>query len=257
MKTLMTLILSILFVLSTSCTNEKVIKQETRGEATGKSNGGDNLPMEPEMIKTKLKEMKPLLHALFEGLRDQAIAEILVPTSTDLDGHAELVEVLIRMTHIGVGGVKVFEDIDTENNIVIQDGPCEDYEGDDHFAATNLEDIGGDICFSIEKISSGFPADSEKSFDIQILALAAHEFLHHFYASGSTAKDEVIADLLQRFVVYQLHKYSEFDEDIIATNSYGYLARFEEESKRLLRRSRQAHQLTDDELDSLLGGYGQ
>lgn len=252
MKTLMNLIMIILFVVTSACTNEKVIRQEGRGEATGKSNGGDNIQIEPELIREKLNQIKPLLLLVFEGLKFQAKAETWVPTSTDLDNHVELVEVLLRMTHFGVAGKSVFDDIETEANIVIQDEPCTDYEGDGHIAATNLEEIGGEICFSVSEIQTGLPVDSEVSFDIQILALAAHEFLHHFYSSGSKEKDEVVANLMQRFVIYQLHKFSEIDDDIIATNIIGYVTRFQEGSKKLMNRSNQAQNLSDEELDEML-----
>lgn len=247
------LLLSMILLFLVGCQQETIIREKGHSGVTGKSNGGDGITIDREMIVEKLNNMKGLLLTLFEGLKDQAKAETLVPGATDLSGHPELVEVLLRMTHFGVGPDRtlVFEDIQTPNNILVQDEPCLDYTGDDHFAATNLEELHGEICFSVDLISAGFPTDSEKSFDIQILALAAHEFLHHFYASGSYEQDEFIANLLQRFVVYQLHKYSEIDEDIITTNSTGYLERFAIESERLLSRSNEAHMLTDEEFEAL------
>lgn len=245
MKKILLFIAFIIFF--SACTNEKVIREESKSGVTGKSNGGDNIPVEKPLIESKLKKIKPLLITLFRGLKDQAKAETLVPTSTDLDGHSELVEVLLRMTHFGVNGKKVEDDILTENTFLIQDPPCLDYTGIDHMAATNIEEIGGEICFSLNQISSSLPAESEKAIDIHLLALAAHEYLHHFYSSGSTTQDEHIASLLQRYVVYQLHKYSEIDEDIITINSVGYLERFRDETRGHIKRSRQAHQLIDEE----------
>lgn len=257
MKKLILILLPMLLGLA-ACQSEKIIREQHTG-VTGKSNGGDSINIDREMIIEKIENLKPLLILLFEGMRDQAVAEISVPGSTDLAGHPQLIEVLIRMTHIGVGNPLQFveDDINTEGNFLIQDSACLDYTGDDHFAATNVGEIGGEICFSVDMISNGFATDSEKSFDIQLLALAAHEFLHHFYDSGSHDQDEAVAEMLQRFVVYQLHKYSEFDEDIIATNSTGYLQRFVVESRRIRNRSKQAEDLSDEAFEQLLREGGE
>ncbi|MGZ3699052.1 MAG: hypothetical protein ACXWP5_13065 [Bdellovibrionota bacterium] len=86
---------------------------------------------------------------------------------------------------------KVFGDITASNYSLKPDGPCQDLGGSSSAAAAVVGQLGGDICFSLPELMKIPP----ESLRVQLVALAAHEHLHHF---GGTEEQAV---LLQDFLL--------------------------------------------------------
>jgi hypothetical protein len=200
-------------------------------EATGKGNGGNNIKLSDADIKSIFASLKPRLHIVFESLSYITEAESISPGNTGLEISNEM---LAHLKTMFGGDTPALEDLATSNNLQLQEAPCKDFRGVDNFAAAVIKDVGGPICFSTRQIKRASIKNFDKSAEIFILALATHEFVHHFVSTGTSEKDEQAAQEIQSFVEEQLVRQVEVGNDsIISTEESAYLERFRDYAKDL------------------------
>jgi hypothetical protein len=195
-------------------------------EATGKGNGGNGLQLSSKDIDAIFSGLKPRLQIVFEGLRYLALTEKSASGSTDLQGHAEMTQNLLKMFD---GDAPALKDLGSESNIILQKGACVDIRGVKNAAAAVLGDAGGPICFSSEMIQNAAIKNFDHAAEIFILALATHEFVHHFIQTGKLETDEKAAQEIQNLVEQQLVRQAEIpSSDVITTDDSKYLEQFRE-----------------------------
>lgn len=228
-------LLSIALLASCQKTSER---SREESDATGKGNGGNTLSLSKTDIEEIFATLKPKLKSVFEALSYLVAAEKLAPGSTDLNDQPELAQALAKMVD-DKGSKNVFVDLKTEGNLALQDEPCIDHRGVANAAAAVINEVGGKICFSAQKIQSTSIRSLENAGEIAIIGLAVHEFVHHHVASGDTEADEKIAQSIQNYVEQRLASVVELskitaNDGIISINETSYLERFKQEASDLL-----------------------
>lgn len=209
-------------------------------QVTGKGNGGNPLKMSQEDIKAKIMTMKPALLNVFTGLKSLADSETLVPGMTDLNGKKDLIDLINLMTEKAAN--KVFEDIQTAANFNIQEGACVDSASQSNAATAIPGEIGGKICFSLDSLQEVSPKDADDAVNILLLAIAAHEFGHH-YLTGDKMADEALVQKLQDFVSKQLHKYEAAGTNTISIGALSFADKFRAEAETLFEQAQIAQTL--------------
>lgn len=219
---------SILFCLciSLSCTERQIQKNIGSSEmSTGKGNGGNTF-VSQTLVKTTLENLKLPLDKSFRGLRYLALAEQVLPGSTDLKNLAEVLEAILIVTN-DEQTPNIFDDIYTPSNFYLSENGCIDHRGVPHAAGTELLDIGGTICFSLPTLTSQSLEGGEIAFRISLIGLAAHEFIHHFIVKDSHEDTEAIATSVQRLLSRQLHRSSlVHDEQVISLDEFFFVEQF-------------------------------
>lgn len=213
--------------------------QGPQGEVTGKGNGGNEMKMSVQEIEAKLAKVKPYLHMVFKGLRDLNQAEQLSPGLTELKSDPELQELVELMTRETEEYMNVFGDIEVADNFKPQKEACIDINGDPNAAAAEAGNIGGEICFSLDRLQAASIKGADFAVDVLVLSLAAHEFGHHYLNSGDDQKDEALVRRLQDFVTSQMNKYQALatDSNIVTASDIVYLDRFVFEAKAQLEKA--------------------
>lgn len=213
----------VVLLLVTGC-EKKSERTTTQRDATGKGNGGGTLSISQAEIDRIFSVLKPKLNIVFSGLALLTRAEKIVPGATDLSAAPNLQKTLFAMFG---EDAKVSHDLQTEGNFARQEPPCRDFRGAPKAAAAVLLDVGGKICFSDSKIRSSTVRNFDKAAEIFIIALAAHEFVHHFISTGNSESDEAAAIEVQNFVEQSLIISLETgNNDTISLNDFGYITRF-------------------------------
>ncbi len=79
-------------------------------------------------------------------------------------------------------GDRLVKDILTPNNFFLatKTRPCLDEYNNKVPASTIIGDVGGPVCFNIDKLVSAYKDLSEEAATIHLAALAFHEFTHHY-----------------------------------------------------------------------------
>jgi hypothetical protein len=218
---------------------QRYVVQVPRAEVTGKGNGGNPLHMSEYQIEKKMAAIKEPLKKVFVGLRYLAEAERLSTASTELNGRDDLLGLIDAMTgaKASANGRSVFEDIDTSDNLQATSGPCLDSLNRPRAAVALPGDFGGKIRYSPSSLADISPRAADDAVDILILAIAAHEFSHH-YMNGDTRRDEALAQSLQDFVNTQLHAANGRDRDVVADGPLSFVDKFQGEAQALLNRAK-------------------
>lgn len=195
-------------------------------DATGKGNGGNGLSLTQKDVLVIFETLKPRLKVIFEGLVYMVKAEELSPGSTELSENPEMLLHLKKM--FGGKDPAALKDLATVENLVLQDEACIDLRGVQNAAAAISGDVGGPICFSKRIIrKSAAMKNFDHAAEIFVLALATHEFVHHFVSLGSHEADEKAAQEVQNFVEQRLVREVEIQtKDIISADETKYLEQF-------------------------------
>lgn len=226
------LILACLFAMVACAKHSQHDSVET-GEATGKGNGGNNLHISEKSVHELFGTLKPKLQIVMEGLEMLTRAETISPGSSDLSKNPNLIVTLKTMFSDAKRSALV--DLQTPDNLILQDSPCVDFRGVQNAAAALLGDEGGPICFSTQKIQGASIKNFYKSSEIFLIALAAHEFVHHFVQTGTRDGDELAAQEVQNFVEQQLARQLELnDKEVISIDDDQYLQQFRNGAKDLV-----------------------
>lgn len=200
-------------------------------DATGKGNGGNQLMMSRQKIDLILAQLKPRLKIAFEGLRLLALIEQRVPGTTDLSDNPALLRNLLVMFG---GTAPAIQDLETEDNIKPQDEPCIDFRGVKNAASAVALEVGGKLCLSISEIQRSAVKNFDQAGEILVLALATHEFVHHFVVGQNLEETEKIAREVQQFLEQQLIRQVRITgSSIVSADEASYLIRFREYAKTL------------------------
>ncbi len=214
-----------LLILVSACEKRNSERTTTQRDATGKGNGGSGIGTSQAEIDRVFANLKPKLKLTFEALGYLVRAEKASPKSTELAALPGLQKTLALMTDAQASNV--FTDVDTADNLSLQEAPCRDFRGTSKAAAAVLLEVGGKICFSSKMIRAASVKNFDKAAEIFIVALAAHEFTHHFISTGDHVKDEKLAVEVQNFVEQQLIRRLEVSaKDVISIDDSDYIARF-------------------------------
>ncbi len=82
------------------------------------------------------------------------------------------------------------KDISTPKNYTFGTS-CKDAYSDEVPASAKIGDIGGEICFDVEKLAQDYAALSSEEMMIRLASLAIHEHVHHFQQlSNSPSENE-------------------------------------------------------------------
>lgn len=213
-----------------------------RGDVTGKGNGGNPGQMTEVQVSAKLSGVRDPLKKIFEALQFLRETERLSPSTTALSGRTALINLIDLMTGDGprTASRSVFHDIDIQNNLRPQSGACVDAQGNARTATSVAGEFGGQICFSTSRLAMQAPRGAEVATDIMILAMAAHEFGHHFL-NGNPAQDEVLVTELQDFITTQLHAADVISGDVVSISPLGFVDTFHLDAKGRLERARRAN----------------
>ncbi len=218
-----------------SCQKSSERNSEAPPDATGRGNGGNTITLSKAQVDELFKDLKPKIEILFEGLSYLIKAEKKAAGSTEIGVSNEaLLSSLEALFLKPENETDAMEDLATEDNLVLQEDPCVDFRGVPNIAAAVAGEVGGKICFSSNKIRTASIKNLENAAEIFLLALAAHEFTHHFVNSGNPEADEAAARAVQDFVEQQLAKRLEDEEsEIISTAGDKYLQRFRDQAKQV------------------------
>lgn len=214
----------------TACTrtSERIV---IHNEATGKGNGGNRLVLSRSAVESILQNLKPRLTIVFEALRLLALTEKRVPGSTDLHAQPQLLKNLLLMFDSDAPALK---DLATENNFKTQEEACIDFRGVKNASSTNLGQVGGAVCFSIQEIRKSAIKNFDRASEIFVLALATHEFLHHFVLVDDHELAEKAARDIQSFVEQQLVHHLEIVNKLtVSAQETRYLEQFFESALQL------------------------
>jgi hypothetical protein len=227
--------------LGAGCSEKRT--ESTTRSATGRGNGG-NTKVSALTVERSLESLKEPLTKSFRALMDLALAEKILPGSTSLNGDEELRDLILFMTHAeeqrdeesdATEDTSVFADIQTPGNFELNQKGCYDYRNVENAAGTDLLGFGRGICFSLPRLTEQTLDGGETAFQIALLGLAAHEFVHHYKDLKDFKKTEGIAVRLQEFLTRELNRATVLsNENIISVDEYFYVEQFLTESEELL-----------------------
>lgn len=217
---------AVFLVIVISACQKNSERVTTQRDATGKGNGGNKLTLTAKEVEQIFTNLKPKLKRTFEALAYLAQAEKAAPKATELGQIPSLQKTLLKLIE-GDPKATVFSDIDSDGNLALQGEPCRDFRGVANAAAAVLMDFGGKICFSSGKIRTVSLRNFDKAAEVYVIALAAHEFTHHFISTGDHNADEKAAQEVQNFVEEQLIRSLEIEaKDVISVGESAYIDRF-------------------------------
>lgn len=231
-----------------ACSEKNTERRVPAPAATGRGNGG-NTKVSTALVRQSIENLKTPLLKSFEGLRALGLAEKTLAGSTTINGDEELLNVILLMTKDSEMDLEdgyvdeaiederpsVFDDIKTKDNLNLSEKGCFDYRDIENAAGTELLGIGTGICFSLPKLQSQTLEGGETAFQISLLGLATHEFVHHFVKGKNHEETEAIANKLQDFLVRDLSRASVLSTDsIISIDEFDFVDQFVKESKELL-----------------------